>query len=171
MQIHANGREFHPELLSRKGEMIAWGSALLVGLAWLVVGLKGQPVILAVPILTVLLVLSGLSISLGNWMDRHTLISIREDGITFKNGLRNGVLKWQEIRQVRVLPVHWGKKVQVFGEKVYFEFRTLGEVKVQGELKGRMGFAKGDEILRQIVLSGNLHIVDQVGEGYYYARD
>jgi hypothetical protein len=171
MQIHLNEHEFHPELLSRKGEMIAWGSALLVGLAWLVVSLRGQPVILAVPILTVLLVLSGLSISLGNWMDRHTLILISDNGITFKNGLRNVELRWQEIRQVRVLPVHWGKKVQVFGDKVYFEFRTLGEVKLQGELKGRMGFAKGDEILRQIVLNGNLHIVDQVGEGYYYARD
>jgi hypothetical protein len=41
---------------------------------------------------------------------------------------------------------------------------------MHGELKGRMGFAMGEEILRQLVLKSGLQIVDRQGEGYYYAR-
>lgn len=80
-------------------------------------------------------------------------------------------MNWQDIRQVRVLPTRWGSKVQVIGEDAYFEFRTLGEVKIGGELKGRMGFEKGDEILQAIVIASDLQKIDDPGDGYYYARE
>lgn len=163
-------QEFRPELLSRRGELIAWGSTLMVVIGWLVLRLSGQAVPGVVLFLGVFLLLAALSISLGNWMDRHTLIRLDEKGIEFANGLRHVHLPWGEIRQVRVLPSRWGNKVQVFGPRSYFYFRTLGEVKVQGEVKGRMGFEKGEEILRQIILNSHLHLVERQGEGDYYAR-
>ena len=55
--------------------------------------------------------------------------------------------------------------------KAYFEFRTLGEVKVAGELKGRMGFGEGEEILNEIILNSDLQRIDKSGNGYYYARE
>ena len=74
------------------------------------------------------------------------------------------------MNEVRVIPSPWGNKVEVYGEKSHFTFRTLAEVKVRGELKGRFGFAQGEEILRQIVLNSNLEIKDDPGAGYYYVR-
>jgi hypothetical protein len=47
----------------------------------------------------------------------------------------------------------------------------LAELKVLDEVKGRMGFVEGDEILRQILLNSGLQIVERPGEGYYYARE
>lgn len=170
MVLSSDVREFKPEQVSRRGEMIAWGCAILVGILWMVLVFTGQPVNWAILVLEVFLIFAGTSISLGNWMDRHSLICLHQDEVFFKNGLRNVHMNYQDINEVRVLPTRWGSKVQVIGKDAYFEFRTLGEVKIGGEIKGRMGFEEGDEILNAIVESSDLERIDKPGEGYYYAR-
>lgn len=167
---------YHPELISRRGEAIAWTGVLLVIAGWVVLRLYGQPVPFMLPLLGVPLLLAALGISLGNWMDRHTALSLEPDGLAYHNGLRHVRLKWEEIQRVRVIPAPWGKKVQVFGRQAYFAFNTLGEVKVQGRTMGRVGFSAGDQILEQILSSADLHPVQSsessgVGEIYNYARD
>ena len=168
-------QEFRPELISRRGELIAWGSALLVGGAWSVLRHSPGYASRLVPILAVPLLIAALSISLGNWMDRHTLLHLDPEGVRFSNGLRHVQLQWDQIQQVRVLPAAWGKKVQVFGERVYFAFFTLGEVKAQGRVLGRTGIAAGESALQCILESAHLHEVhplspDRGQEGYYYVR-
>ena len=122
-------------------------------------------------VLMLFLLLAGMSISLGNWMDRRTVIRIDPNGIVFQNGVRNVGLAWREVKELRVLPTRWGKKVQVFGERVFFEFRTLGEVKIGGDLKGRVGFMEGEEIMQEIILQSQLLVIKESGENYYYARE
>lgn len=162
--------EFHPERIPRRGEFLAWCSALLVGISWLALRLSARPVHASVPILAIVLLFSGFSISLGNWMERHTRLVLAETGVEFQNGLRNVRLEWEKINQVRVFPARWGKKVQIFGENAFFEFRTLGEVKYLGELKARLGFERGEDILRQIIIRASLQPGEHQGEGYYYIR-
>lgn len=167
--------EYRPVLLSRRGESIAWGLALLVGAAWLFLEVTGKLIFLAMPILEIFLLFSAASISLGNWMDRHSALQISDTGLSFHNGLRNVQLLWDEVQEVRVWPAQWGKKVELIGkkmngEKTHFGFRTLGEVKVQGEVKGRMGFEKGEEMLREIIQHSGVEKIEHPGEGYYYSR-
>ena len=164
MQAENSVNEFHPELNSRRGELIAWGSALLVVAGWIVLVFYtsraaagvGQKVPGSVPFLGVILLLAALSISLGNWMDRRTRLKIGPNGVHFQNGLRDVQLTWDEIRQVQVFPGKWGKRVSVIGPASHFEFRTLGEVSVQGETKGRLGFGEGERILQQILEAADL---------------
>jgi hypothetical protein len=162
---------FHPELLPRKGEMIAWGLTLLVGAAWLILVWQGLKINLALPILAVILFLSALSVSLGNWMDRNTVLQLGREGVKYQNGLRRVRLSWDEVEQVRINPSQWGKKIHVIGPQSYFSFRTLGEVKVQGEIKGRMGFTDGETILKQILAYSALKVKGKSAQGYYYGRD
>lgn len=163
--------EFRPVLLSRRGEMIGWGLALLLAAVWLFLNLTGREAPAALAFLTAFLFASAASISLGNWMDRRTVIRLEGDGVTFDNGLRHTRMQWQDIRQVQVLPSNWGRKVRVIGSQAYFAFRTLGEVKIQGETKGRMGFVEGEKILRQILKRAGLSKVEQQGAVYYYVRE
>ncbi len=125
--------EFKPELVSRRSELIAWGSAVVVNGAWLLLIVFNQSMSFWLPILGIPLLLIAIGISLGNWMDRKTIIKQDEKGIYFSNGLRHADLGWDEIKEVRILPAQWGEKVQVFGGEVYFAFHTLGEVKSNGE--------------------------------------
>ena len=168
-------QEFRPELISRRGELIAWGSTLLVGGAWFVLRNSAGRASLLVPLLFIPLLLAALSISLGNWMDRHTVLRLDPEGVGFSNGLRNVQLKWDQIQQVRVLPAAWGKKVQVFGGQSYFGFFTLGEVKAQGRVLGRTGIAEGEFALQRILESAQLHKIQPLGpdqgqEGHSYVR-
>jgi len=151
--------------------LIAWGLALLVGATWLVLILSGQTVTRAVPFLASLLFLGAGSISLGNWMDRSSVIRIDQEGIFFTNKLRKVEFNWEDIQTLQVIPSRWGKKVQVIGESSHFEFRTLGEVKVQNEIMGKIGFPEGDEILHQIIVESGLQIVKRYKGEYYYARE
>ncbi len=143
--------EFRPQLIPRRGELIAWSGSLIVGLGWVILAVFGQSVSLLIPIVFILLSLIAASISLGNWMDRKTRLSLEPGGVEFHNGLRSVRLDWAEIQEVRVFPAQWGRKVQVIGEKAYFGFSTLGEVKVNDRLLGQTGFADGEMILQQSV--------------------
>lgn len=169
MAVGSN-REYRPKLIPRRGEWIAWGSALTVGATWLALRLIGRPVSWTLPFLAIILALAALSISLGNWVDRRTVIRLNESGIEFDNRLRHVKFAWPEIRHVYVLPSRWGDKVQVVGERAHFSFRMLGEVWYQGELKGRMGFNEGDEILHEIIASSGLKKSAKQGEGSYYVH-
>jgi hypothetical protein len=175
MNNQVDEQEFHPESISRRGELIAWGGALLVDGVWLLLMLTGQPFSFWLPILGAPLALVALGISLSNWMDRHTTIKLAGEDISFSNGLRHSTLKWSEIQEVRVLPSQWGKKVQVFGIGSYFGFHTLGEVFAQGRLLGRTGFVDGEYIMQTVLDKADLSDVKRIDvgdqqEGYYYSR-
>ena len=163
--------EYRPILLSRRGEYTAWGLALVCLVALLILVVGGYRVHPALPVLTGLLVLAGMGISLGNWMDRKTVIRIDNTGIEYHNGLRNTRMHWEAIERVEVYPHEWGDKVRVLSKDSRFNFRKLGEVKVGGETKGSMGFAEGDQILMIILQEAALKEIRHNDEGYYYARE
>ena len=164
-------KEYHPELISRRGELIAWIAASITLVGWLILQFTSTPVFFGLKILALLLFLAALSISLGNWMDRQTVLRIESNAIYFENGLRKVDLGWEEITRVEVIPSTWGNKVRVLGEKSHFDFRMLGEVKLQNEVKGRLGFEKGAEILETILAKAHLEETEGPDKDYlYYAR-
>ena len=175
MEGQLEHRVFTPELVSRRSEAIAWGSAVMVNGAWLLLIVFNQSMSFWLPILGIPLLLIAIGISLGNWMDRKTILRMDVNGVNFSNGLRHADLRWNEVKEVRVLPAQWGKKVQVFGEEAYFAFHTLGEITSNGKVLGRTGFIDGDWILAQILDKSGLSeskqvdLGDQQG-GYYYSR-
>jgi hypothetical protein len=176
MNTGAELQVFKPEVVSRRSELIAWVSALLVNGTWIVLLILGQPLSFWLPLLGIPLLIVAFGMSLSNWMDRHTYLELDMDGVSFSNGLRNVQLTWPEIMELRVLPAQWGKKVQVFGEQSYFGFHTLGEVKANGRVLGRTGFADGERVLKRILDQAELRETKQIGvgnqqEGYYYSRE
>lgn len=139
---------YKPELLPRQGERNAWLFAILAGIALGILHLQGI-VPLFSWIFALFLVFSALSISLGNWMDRRTVLRISETGLSFENGLRNVHLAWPQINEVRIVPARWGEQIQVIGEQSHFSFNTLGELQFKGDNRTKVGFAGGQEILKR----------------------
>jgi len=162
-------RLYKPELLQRRGEVIAWG---LTSLSWLgVFILRSLDVTLAwVIFFPSLLLLAVLSISLGNWMDRHTLLQMDANGIAFENGLRRVRFAWNEINEVQVVPAIWGETIHVLGAQAHFRFNTLGEVRYRGELRGRTGFSQGREIFQTILRMSALQLRATENGWQRYAR-
>ncbi len=160
---------YNPELLPRRGELNAWLLAIASGLGLFFLSQR-QTLPYWAWSLFVLLVLSAISISFGNWMDRKTSIQIDPDGIAYQNGLRRTHLTWGAIREVRTAPARWGVSVHVIGEKDHFSFSTLGEMKFQGQVRSRTGFAAGQQILDLVIRNAVLVNVVRNGEFLTYLR-
>lgn len=170
METEVDLRIFRPLLIPRRGEIIAWASTILTWLVWMALARQESPLAPIFIGLGIVLLLSAALISLGNWVDRRTVICIDDEGIEYTNGLRRLRLRWDEIVKIQVNPGTWGKWVRVFSSQPHFSFRIVGEVRYKGEVKGRMGFEEGDEILRLLVVHCHLHIADHPGDEVYYTR-
>lgn len=111
----------------------------------------------------------ALSISLGNWMDRRSVIRMESDGIAFENGLRSVRLSWPEVKHVAVIPTRLGKRVEVQGETAHFAFKTKGEFSM-GSQQLESGFADGQLILETILKECGLKVKTEQNGAAYYAR-
>ncbi len=161
---------FRPELIPTRGEWIAWILTAVCVITWGLIRWKTGSVPLGGTIFVLVFLLAALSIRLSNWMDRHTEIRMDDDGIEFRNGLRKAHLNWSDVEEVRVIPAHWGERVQVLGERDNFEFRTLGKVVYQDEERGRMGFKEGQQILGKILQRSDVHQQSVEDDIRYYSR-
>jgi hypothetical protein len=165
-----SAKEFRPELSSRRSETTAWVLALVVAFAIAMLKWKVGEAPTIAWLFGVFLIFAAFSISLGNWMDRGTVMSLDDNGIAFENGLRQVALSWLEVKQVSVIPVRWSRSVQVIGNESHFEFRTLGQVQYRGEVQGRLGFVEGEAVLEDILKKTNLALEKEEKGRYYYAR-
>ena len=163
-------KELHPELISRRGELNAWAFALVVSAALGIMRFSMGEIPSVAWVFWGFLLFAALSTSLGNWMDRGTVMSLNDSGIAFENGIRQVALSWSDVKKVNVIPARWGKNIQVIGDESHFEFRTLGEIQYQGEIRGRLGFAEGDEVLKEILKKTNLRLEKEEKGSYYYSR-
>lgn len=162
---------FRPVIIPRRGEAYAWASTLLLlgGMAlWTLLTDTAPP--WAFWLLTAFFGLSALSISLSNWMDRHTLLRLQPEGVFFTNGLRRVFLPWKAIHSVQVFPDEFGKRVHVLGQGGHFTFRTLSQVKVADRVQGTFGFTEGEDILAHILAATGLEQQETSGEGDFYGR-
>lgn len=115
------------------------------------------------------LLFSALSISLGNWMDRRSVIRLDSDGIAFQNGIRSVRLTWPEVQNVAVVPTRLGKRVQVQSAQSHFTYKTMGE-STFGTQQFRTGFADGQEILETVLKNCGLQVKAEKDGMVYYAR-
>ena len=118
----------------------------------------------------VVMVLSGAGMTLGNWMDRKTVLIMKPEGLEFRNGLRSVSLGWDDVQAAEITPSRWGDLVRVFGNNTHFQFRTLSEILHKGEIRNRMGFAQGELILQKILQNSGLVEANQSKESRYYSR-
>jgi hypothetical protein len=162
-------QEFQPEMISRTGERNAWILAGVAIVACLLLWRVSPPPTLLLVTLAFLLI-AAIFISLSNWVDRKTKLILDPDGIKFQNGLKKVNLDWDEIERLRVVTDRWGERVHVSSNKAYFSFRNLSDVKIQGKIRGQMGFPEGEEILQQIIKSSGLVQTETDDHGHYYAR-
>jgi len=162
-------KTYTPELLPRQGELNAWMLAAAASLGLYFLSLR-SPVPYWAWFLLGLFLVSALSISLGNWMDRKTYIRLSENGVAYENGLRKASMTWAQISQVRTMPARWGTSVQVIGEQNRFAFTTLGEMRFQGQVRSKTGFDFGQEIMDEIIRMAGLSTTRRDGAFTSFTR-
>jgi hypothetical protein len=163
-------RVFHPEKISRRGEAITWSLAA-VSLATLIfLRSQGAGVSLWQMAFVLVMLLAAAGSTLSNWMDRETSLTLKPEGLHFKNGLRDVSMTWDEVQTVSVFPSRFGSRVNVAGVLGHFNFRTMVETTTRRGTHSVMGFAQGAFILQQILKNSDLEVSSQSDKGRYYAR-
>lgn len=162
-------REFRPELMPRKGEWLAWLASIGLFLGLFLGGERWGPLPFIYWAFAGFILFSALSISLGNWVDRRSVIRLGAEGIAFENGLRSVRLTWPEVQNVAVAPTRLGRRVQVQGAQSHFTFKTMSESAMGGQLM-RTGFADGQEILETILRECGMKLKAEKDGMEIYAR-
>ncbi|HUF37216.1 MAG TPA: hypothetical protein VMN57_01725 [Anaerolineales bacterium] len=162
---------FKPALLSRRVELLTWLVAAVLFVTWWLLQANQADFSGTAVMLFAFTLFAASGISLSGWMDRRSSIRLDGGGVFFENGLRRVALKWDEIEQIRVLSAQAGsKRVQVLGPRVFFEFRTLARLSLNGKDRGTSGYAEGERILGTLLEKTGLAESDSSASYVYYAR-
>ena len=161
---------YHPQPPPRRGEAYAWGLTLTLSVAALVWRWLVGPVPWPYWLFLGFFGLAALSISLGQWMDRHTTLRLEPEGVYFTNGVRRVFLRWEDILHIRVQPAPLGRRVEVVGRTGHFTFPLLTEVIFEGQPQGAFGFREGERILARMVSTAGLKQRETTGQEVYYGR-
>jgi hypothetical protein len=139
---------FRPALTSRKGEIGSWVSFFIAVFSGWVLLRQGSSLVWFIALFAALFLFVAIGTTLANWMERKTILTIQPEGVFFTNGLRRVFLKWEEIKELRILPARWGNSVHVIGDQAHFHYLLGGQVSVMGRGRERIGFTQGEQILK-----------------------
>ena len=115
---------------------------------------------------------SGLVLSLANWQNRKTALTLSAAGVRFENGLQNIWMPWGEVSQIEVFSGRVNDKIRVKSADQYFAFDMYNEVVVNGKSRGAVGFEQGETILETIFEHAQIDKTQMYhADGYdYYTR-
>jgi hypothetical protein len=147
---------FQPFQPTRRGEQIAWVSAVVMGIVNGIVYWQEGRFQLFGLVLFLFFALAALLISFSNWVDANTKIYIDSNRVNFKSPLRKVNLERQMIDELWTQKVGGAWRVSVLGQGKYFIFRT--ESVMGGGSKGplRIGIEGGEQLTRMIRELGRL---------------
>jgi hypothetical protein len=148
--------EFRPEP-GRRGEWVAWASALaLVLIMLLQTELEGGPSALVI-ILFVIVIVAALMITYSNWMERNTSILLAAGGVRYASPLRKTELRWSQIDEIWLAPSRSAWRISVIGGSGHFNYQTLLTMEsIAG--KASMGIPGGKQLTAHIIRkSGIVH--------------
>jgi hypothetical protein len=137
---------FRPFPPNRRGEFIAWSSAVVVGLVTGLLSWQSGRISSLAIFLFVFFSLSAIIISFGNWMEAHTLIRLSPEHVVYQSPVRKVTLALNDVRELWVSSAGRGWRIAVRGEGGYFSYRSavrLGGRRNQGVY---IGIEHGDRL-------------------------
>ena len=164
-------RTFKPLLNSRRPEIFSWLFFVVMVVMMVYFPSSGLGRIGGY-LLGAFFLFSGGALSLANWQNRKTELTLTEEGIRFENGLQKVWMAWEDITRIEVYSGRVNDKIRVKRANQYFAFDMYNEVVLNGQRRGEVGFEQGEHILNTIFQNANIDISQKHhAYGYdYYSR-
>jgi hypothetical protein len=141
---------FQPQQGSRKGELIAWGSAILIAVALGIYYLLTQSVQCMTAGLFLFFLASGAVITFGIWTDARTRVDLSRAGLHYNSPFRDVILDWADLQSLRASKAGAVWKVTVSGADQYFTLRISEEPLTEDNPRGFLVLPEGDRLVRLI---------------------
>lgn len=158
---------YKPIQNSRRPELLAWFFSFCIIFILIFSPQTGLFRIGGV-ILATFFLLSAVTISLGNWQNRNSVLKLSKDKIWYFNGVKELSFTWDEIQRVEVFRGRFNDKINLVSESGSISFDIIGLEQFNQDKTPYYGFREGAEILNFILKQTNLNEQKQDGSGYYY---
>lgn len=143
-------RSFLSGSTSRKGEIIAWGSAVAVGLPLAVFYFTTREVQCLTAGLFVFFISAAVLITFGLWADARTFARVTPQNLHYKSPFRSVNLTWDQVDEVRAADAGAVWRVVVIGANRYFRLRVLREEDSSESKRRFLVFPQADQLIRII---------------------
>jgi hypothetical protein len=137
---------FRPLPPNRRGEIIAWSSAVVVGLVSGALFWQGRQISSLGIFLFIFFSLSALLISFGNWMESHTLIRLSSEQVVYHSPVRKVTLALDDVRELWVSSAGRGWRIAVRGEGGFFTYRSAARLGGRLNQAIYIGIEHGDRL-------------------------
>jgi hypothetical protein len=157
---------FQPPQSPRKGELIAWGSAVAIALALGIFYVLTQTVQCLTAGLLLFFLISGGLISFGIWIDTRTSIRVSREGVRYKNPFKEVELGWDKVNSVHAAKAGSVWKIAVTGMDQYFTLRVSESPEGKDSPRAFLVIPNGDRLVR--IICGNAKLSDPklIGEDW-----
>ena len=141
---------FQPAATSRKGELIAWGSALAIGFVLAIFYFTAREIQCLAGGLFIFFLGAGLLITFGLWVDSRTIAKVTAQYLHYKSPFRDLKLEWNQVEEVRAINAGSVWRVVIIGNNKYFRIRVRGDDGAK-DANGRfLVFPQSDQLVRII---------------------
>lgn len=162
---------YKPLLNSRRAELFNWLFFIVVLSVLIFVPTTGFARI-GGNFLAAFFLFSSLVLSMANWQNRKTAMTLSSSGVRFENGLQTIWMLWEEVNRIEVFTGRVNDKIRVKSADKDFAFDMYNEVVLNGKSRGAVGFEQGELILETILRQAHIDTAQkQHAEGYdYYTK-
>jgi hypothetical protein len=161
---------YKPVPPSPSGLRMAWG---LFGIS-LLAGLYMLFYITELPILfwlaSALLLLVALAITLSHWLEGHTIIRLKVEGVQYESPLRNVEFAWSDIEELWCGKIRGGWRYMISGKDAAFRFQSLVVIRSGPGREVRTGFSEGPKIAKMVYQSAGLIELDCQNDIWIYRK-
>ena len=116
---------FQPASASRRGELIAWGSAVVIGSLLTIFYFVTREVQCLTAGLFIFFLGAAILITFGLWVDSKTFAKVSPEHLHFKSPFRDVRLEWDQVEELRAMEAGNVWRVVVSGADRYFRIRVL----------------------------------------------
>lgn len=115
---------FEPASASRRGELIAWGSAVVIGLLLTIFYFVTREIQCLTAGLFIFFLGAAILITFGLWVDSKTFANVSPEGLQYKSPFRDVKLQWDQVEEVRAMEAGTVWRVVILGAGRYFRIRV-----------------------------------------------
>jgi hypothetical protein len=141
---------FQPASASRRGELIAWASAVVIGLLLTIFYFVTREIQCLTAGLFIFFLGAATLITFGLWVDSKTFAQVSPDFLHYKSPFRNVRLEWDQIEEVRAMDAGSVWRVVVYGAGRYFRIRVLEDEEVAEQGRRFLVIPQADRLVRII---------------------
>ncbi|NIM92458.1 MAG: hypothetical protein GTO18_01920 [Anaerolineales bacterium] len=141
---------FQPRSESRRGELIAWIAAVVIGILLAILYSQSGQINCFIGLLFAFFLFAGLLMTYSHWVDSRITIRVTPEELDYKSPFRVVNLKWNEVAEVRVIKAGRSYRVIVRGKEAYFAYRVAPKTEDESDPIRMLGLPRGDELTRII---------------------